>query len=335
MQDAPAKVLVLGAGSWGTAVAIHLAGRGMDTVLWGHDRKAVERLARERQNGCYLPSVVFPERLQLDADLPQAAAGARLIVVAVPSHAFRETLVQVRPCVRDVDLVWLTKGLEQRTGKFLHTVVEETFGDAVVSAVLSGPSFAAEVAAGVPTAVSLAAASLEESVRIARFFHSDRFRVYACNDVVGVELAGASKNVFAIAAGIADGLGYGANTRAALITRSLAEMTRLGRAVGGRMETFMGLSGVGDLILTCTDNQSRNRRLGLALGRGEALQNAVAAIGQVVEGVNTAAEIRALARRHGVEMPIVEQVCAVLFDGKTPRQAVDDLLSRDPRPEYF
>lgn len=329
-----ARVAVLGAGSWGTALALLLARNGHDVRLWGHDPEEVAPLCRERENRRYLPGVPFPARLNAGADLVEALAGVELVLVAVPSHAYGATLVRLRPLLpATAGFAWATKGLEHGSGRFLHEVTLDVLGRDRPTAVISGPSFAVEVACGLPTAVTVAAWDVAHARRVAAVLHGSNLRAYTSSDVIGVELGGAVKNVLAIAAGIADGLGFGANARAALITRGLAEMVRLGVAVSGQRETFMGLAGIGDLVLTCTDDQSRNRRFGLAIGRGDSAEAASAAIGQVVEGAATVREIRRLARRHGVELPITEQVDAVLYHGQSPRRAVENLLARDPKPE--
>lgn len=329
-----ATVAVLGAGSWGTALALALTRNGCRTRLWGHRPEHVECLARDRENRRYLPGVKLPAGLEPASGLGDALGGARIALVAVPSQAFGATLQALAPLLpADCGFAWATKGLEHDSGRFLHEVVQQWLGDQRPAAVVSGPSFAREVAAGRPTALTVAATDGAHARAVAALLHGRNLRAYTSTDVVGVELGGALKNVLAIATGVSDGLGLGANSRSALITRGLAEMVRLGTAVGGRQETFMGLAGVGDLILTCTDDQSRNRRFGLALGRGQPAAAACSAIGQVVEGIATTAAVLALARRHGVELPITEQVDHVLRGLCTPRQAVEALLARDPRDE--
>lgn len=329
-----AEVAVLGVGSWGTALALLLARNGHAVRLWGHDPEEVAPLRRERENRRYLPGIPFPNSLSVGADLTEALAGVELALAAVPSQAYGETLIRVRSCLpATAGFAWATKGLEHGSGRFLHEVTAEALGETWPAAVISGPSFAREVALGLPTAVTVAAPDADHARRVATLLHGSNLRAYTSTDVIGVELGGAIKNVLAIAAGIADGLGFGANARAALITRGLAEMVRLGLAVGGRRETFMGLAGIGDLVLTCTDDQSRNRRFGLAIGRGETAEAACAAIGQVVEGAATAREAARLARRYQVEMPITEQVDLVLRHGRDPRRAVEILLARDLKPE--
>lgn len=333
-MSAASTVAVLGLGSWGTALGLLLARNGHAVHLWGHDPDEVALLDQDRQNRRYLPDIPFPPALSAGSSLDRAVDGAKLVLAAVPSHAYGATLLKLRPLLPTrVGFAWATKGLEHESGRFLHQVTEEILGAERSVAVISGPSFAREVALGLPTAVTVAAREMACARRVAALLHGSNLRAYTSTDVIGVELGGAVKNVLAIAAGIADGLGFGANARAALITRGLAEMVRLGLAVGGRRETFMGLAGIGDLVLTCTDDQSRNRRFGLAIGRGETAQAAFAAIGQVVEGAATAQEIVRLAELHRVEMPIAEQVDRVLHQGKNPRQAVESLLARDPKPE--
>lgn len=327
-------VTVLGAGSWGSALAIQLSRNGVTTHLWGRDAVQMERMERERCNITYLPGIPFPKALHATADLSHALSACTAILVAVPSQAFRSTLQQIAPLLKDgAPLAWATKGLEPGTAKFLHQVIAEELGDAYPTAVISGPTFATEAARGLPTAVTVASNKPEVAQFFAGCLHGSAFRAYTCSDVIGVELGGAIKNVLAIAAGIADGLGFGANSRAALITRGLAEMMRLGIALGAQAETFMGLAGLGDLVLTCTDDQSRNRRVGLSLGRGNSLDETVKMIGQAVEGVKSAPEIMRVARESHVEMPITEQVYRVLYENCSPRDAVAALLGREPKPE--
>jgi len=330
------SVAVLGAGCWGTALALQLARTGSRVQLWDKDASLIATLATDRVNRQSVPGIELPRTIVPVADIEQAVAGVDLVVLAIASIGFRPTLqaladAQIRNPLR---VVWATKGLEPQTGKFLHQVVAETLPGVQATAVISGPSFALEVARQLPTALTAASDDAPFAAEVAARFHSRHFRVYTSDDVAGVELGGAVKNVLAIAAGVADGLGFGANSRAALITRGLAEIMRLGLALGGRRETFMGLAGVGDLVLTCTDNQSRNRRLGLALGQGKALDAAVCEIGQAVEGVHTAREVLQLARRHQVEMPISEQVEGILYRGVSPRAAVETLMTRDQKAEW-
>jgi glycerol-3-phosphate dehydrogenase (NAD(P)+) len=329
-----AVISVLGAGSWGTALAILLARNGHETVLWGHHPKHMAALAAERCNTRYLPGARFPENLAVTADLSEAMARAPVLLVAVPSHAFRPLLVELRPALAPgAAIAWATKGLEVDSQRLLHEVVGEIFGPDVPTAVLSGPTFAAEVAANLPTAMTVASGHADFAKTLVNLLHNQRFRAYTSEDMVGVQLGGATKNVLAIAAGVADGLGFGANARAALITRGLAEMTRLGLALGGKPETFMGLAGVGDLLLTCTDNQSRNRRFGLGLGKGIERKQIVADIGQEIEGITTAKLVYRLAQTHGIDMPITEQTYKILHEGLSPLEAVQNLFLREPKSE--
>ncbi|MCW8971978.1 MAG: NAD(P)H-dependent glycerol-3-phosphate dehydrogenase [Gammaproteobacteria bacterium] len=333
-SNCPDPIAVLGAGSWGTALAIQLARNGIEVLLWGRNADEMARMAADRCNTRYLPDIGLPEKLSPVADLAQTLATAADVLVVVPSHAFRQTLTQIAPLLKPGSRVaWATKGLEPGSRKLLHQVARETLGEGYPAAVISGPTFAKEVARGLPTAVTVASTDPHTAEHFAACLHGGTFRAYTASDVVGVELGGACKNVLAIAAGIADGLGYGANTRAALITRGLAELMRLGAPLGGHPETFMGLAGLGDLVLTCTDDQSRNRRVGLALGQGKSLEEAIASIGQAVEGVKSAPEVFALAREIGVEMPITEQVYRVLYEGETAREAVAALLHREQKAE--
>jgi len=327
-------IAVLGAGSWGTALAVLLAGNGHPTWLWGHNPDHMAALAAQRSNPTHLPGIPFPETLRPTSDLGAALTAAREILVVIPSHGFRSVLETAAPYLGPgARLAWATKGLETGTSKLLHQVVGEVLGEGRTLAVLSGPTFAREVAAGLPTAITVASNSPEFAATLAAWLHNENFRAYTSDDIVGVELGGAVKNVLAIAAGIADGLGFGANARAALITRGLAEIMRLGVALGGERETFMGLAGLGDLVLTCTDNQSRNRRFGLALAEGQSPEAALTSVGQTVEGVRTTHEALGLARQAGIEMPIAEQVARVLDGCCTPQEAVHTLLMREQKPE--
>ena len=325
---------VLGAGSWGTALALVLARNGHQVRLWGHDPEAIRRMAAERVNPRYLPDFPLAAGITPEADLETAVQGVEAALIAVPSAAFAGLVARLAHCLADpVPVVWATKGLEAAGGGLLHECAAAALPGHPL-AVLSGPSFAGEVAAGLPTAVALASASQRCAETLATAFHDERFRVYTSDDVIGVELGGAVKNVLAIATGIADGLGFGANARAGLITRGLAEVRRLGVRMGARDATLTGLAGMGDLILTCTDDQSRNRRMGLALGQGEPLSAAARRIGQVVEGVRTAGELRLLAGRLDVEMPICNAVYDVVEKHRTPRQAAEALMQRAPRSEF-
>ncbi len=326
-------IAVLGAGSWGTALAMLLARNGAEVRLWGHLKEEIEPLQREGENSAYLPGLPFPPGIEPTFDLQRAVAGVNEVLVAVPSHAFASTLRALLPLLANgVSLSWATKGLEPQTGRLLHEVAAGILGNRP-TAVISGPSFAKEVALGLPTAITVASSSPGHAERLAEYLHSDCFRAYTSDDVIGLEVGGAAKNVMAIGAGIADGLGFGANTRAALITRGLAEIMRLGLALGGKAETFTGLAGMGDLVLTCTDDLSRNRRMGLALARGLTIDQARKEIGQEVEGIMAAQEVLNKARELGVEMPITEQIYQVLYKGLDPKTAVHNLLDRRQKPE--
>ncbi len=376
-------IVVMGAGAWGTALAILLARNGQPVWLWARDPQQINALSTARCNVRCLPDIPFPPALQLTSDLSHAlalasapaapgilphttlvepVAGALPCTAVAPgvlNPSLRSPATLVHPCTADVlvavssagfravleavsvarqrnapiRLAWATKGFEPGSGQLLHQVVADVLGDTLPTAVVSGPTFAHEVAADLPTAVTIASVNTEFAADLAERLHNNNFRAYTGNDVVGVEVGGAVKNVLAIAAGIADGLGFGANTRAALVTRGLTEMMRLGTALGGRRETLMGLAGLGDLVLTCTDNQSRNRRLGLALAQGKTLTEALAAIGQAVEGVQTSTEVLHLAQKLGIDMPITEQVYEVLHAGRSPRDAVNALLNREKKAE--
>ncbi len=329
-----AHIAVLGAGSWGTALAVLLSRNGHPVRLWGHLPEHMEALRRERENRQFLPGVALPPELYPVDTIEEAVSQAQGLLIAVPSHAFAAVLRALpMPLDRDLGIAWATKGFEPGSNRLLHQVAEEILVGRDLAAI-SGPSFAREVAQGLPTAVTVASRRPEHARRVADYLHSERFRAYTSDDLIGVQVGGAAKNVLAIATGIADGLGFGANTRAALITRGLAELIRFGTALGGRQETFMGLAGLGDLVLTCTDDQSRNRRMGLALARGLTVEAAKAEIGQEVEGVISARSVRSMAQRLGVEMPISEQVYGVLYGGVTPDEATRNLLERSSKAEF-
>jgi glycerol-3-phosphate dehydrogenase (NAD(P)+) len=331
---APPATAVLGAGSWGTALAVHLARTGHPTVLWGRDPQQLAEFAAARCNTRYLAATPFPDSLHVEAELRRAVANADELLIAVPSHGFRACLELVAPLMREgMRVAWATKGFELETGKLPHQVANEVLGVAVPKAVLSGPTFAREVGLGLPTAMTVASRDHDYALALARELSGQNFRAYTSADVVGVEVGGATKNVLAIGAGISDGLGFGANTRVALITRGLAEMMRLGVALGAEKDTFMGLAGLGDLVLTCTDDQSRNRRMGLALAAGRSSAEAQREIGQVVEGVLAARAVGDVAASHRVEMPIAEQICRVLYAGLAPRDAVAALMGRAVKSE--
>lgn len=331
-----ATVSVFGAGSWGTALALLLVRNGHQVKLWGHDPRHISSLAKDRCNLRYLPQVPFPDDLVVTADIHVAAGDCDVFLIAVPSHAFRDLLPKLKSHLGPAPkIAWATKGLECHSGKMLHEVVVEILGSDTAAAVLSGPTFAGEVAEDRPTAITVASSNYEFAKEMAALLHNQNFRAYTTDDVIGVQLGGATKNVLAIAAGMADGLGFGANARAALITRGLAEMMRLGLVLGGKPETLMGLAGVGDLVLTCTDNQSRNRRFGLGLGKGQSKAVVAAQIDQEIEGVVTADIIHRIAQVHGVEMPITEQIYLILNAGLSPEEAVRNLLLREPKTESF
>jgi glycerol-3-phosphate dehydrogenase (NAD(P)+) len=330
-----AAITVLGAGSYGTALAICLARNGHKTLLWGRNADDIAAMAAQRVNQHYLPDIRLPDSLDVTADLAGAVGASQNILLVVPSHAFADTLHLIKPfLLPHARVAWATKGLEPETGRLLQDVARDILGDDVSLAVLSGPTFAKELAQGLPTAISLSSTDPEFITVLSDLLHCGRtFRVYTNPDFIGVQLGGAVKNVIAIGAGMADGIGFGANARTALITRGLTEMCRLGCALGAKKETFMGMAGLGDLVLTCTDNQSRNRRFGLLLGEGVAVEQAIAQIGQVVEGYRNAREVYNLASRVGVEMPITEQIYQVLYQGKDAKAAALDLLGRERRDE--
>lgn len=341
MHDAkPAQnITVLGAGAWGTAVAIALAARH-DVLLWGRNPAQMAETAAARENTTYLRGFPLPERLGVTADVEEAIAhvvhaepgSTPLLIAACPVAGLRPLLEQLKGRAIP-NIVWLCKGFEYGTGLLPHQVVREVLGDTVAGAALSGPSFAQEVARGLPCALTVASSSAELRERVVALVHAGSMRVYACDDLVGVEVGGAVKNILAIATGTADGLGLGLNARAALITRGLAEITRLGTALGAQPSTFMGLTGMGDLILTCTGDLSRNRRVGLALAQGKPLATIVTELGHVAEGVPCAKAVRELSTRLGVDMPITHAVAGVLFDGDGAPEMVSRLLARDPRNE--
>jgi len=328
-------IAVLGAGSWGTALAALVAGNGYAVKLWDHSTRHLEAIGRNGENKRYLPGVMLPRNIDVTADLEAILSCTCWILVVVPSHAFRATLNRLAGvCAEDARLLisWGTKGFDPEHGMLLSEVAADIFPSAGL-AVVAGPSFAGEVARNLPTALTVASPDQTTANTVAAWLRSDCVRVYTNNDLAGVQLGGAIKNVMALAAGISDGLGFGANARAALITRGLAEMKRLGKALGGDPHTFMGLTGVGDLVLTCTDDQSRNRRAGIGLGQGRSVSEILQEIGQEVEGINTVRELYAMALRAGVEMPITTQVYQVVFEGLAAKDAVVSLLRREPKVE--
>jgi glycerol-3-phosphate dehydrogenase (NAD(P)+) len=331
-----ARIAVLGAGSWGTALASLLARNNIEVSLWGRKPLALTPMAEALENCQYLPGISLPGSIEYTTDLIAALTGIDALLVVVPSHAFAHTLELVKPHLPDglLGLAWATKGFEPGSGDFLHEVADRILGVDLPKAVVTGPSFAKEVALGLPSAVTVHSDHDEFAQRVARSLHGSNFRAYSGNDIRGAELGGAMKNVLAVATGICDGMQLGLNARAGLITRGLNEMLRLNLCLGGRAETIIGLAGLGDLVLTCTGDLSRNRRLGLALGRGTSLPDAVAEIGQVVESVQTADEVMRLAARFDLDLPISSRVHAVLHGDTTPADGLKSLLARDQKPEY-
>ncbi len=328
------NITLLGAGAWGTALAISLS-RRHPVMLWSRDAKAIETMRATRQNARYLPGMALPEAIRMSADLSEAVAHARggLLIIATSVSGLRPMAVALAQ--HDPEgLVWLCKGFEEGSALLPHQVVQQVLGRDLPAGALSGPSFAQEVARGLPCALTIGAPVKPLRERVVSAAHGGGIRVYSTDDLVGVEVGGAVKNILAIATGIADGLGLGMNARAALITRGLAEITRFGTALGGRMETFMGLTGVGDLILTCTGDLSRNRQVGLGLAAGKSLPAIIGQLGHVAEGVRCVQAVRALAGQQNVDMPIVDAVARVLFDGEAPAQAIEQLLAREARAEH-
>jgi glycerol-3-phosphate dehydrogenase (NAD(P)+) len=332
----PMNISILGAGAWGTALAIALAERHR-VVLWGRDASAMRDAEARRENAAYLPGFALPAGLIATADFEAAVShvagdGEPLLIVASSMAGLRPLAQRLRTH-RIPNIVWLCKGFEEKTQLLPHQVVREVLGAGIAHGALSGPSFAQEVARGLPCALTVASDTPALRERVVAAVHGPAMRVYSTDDLVGVEVGGAVKNILAIATGVSDGMGLGLNARAALITRGLAEITRLGVALGGRLETFMGLAGIGDLLLTCTGDLSRNRQVGLGLAQGKKLDAIVTELGHVAEGVRCAQAVRALALECGIEMPIANAVAAVLFDGDSPRDMVQRLLARDPRDE--
>ena len=327
-------IVVLGAGSWGTALAIQFARGGGPTVLWGRAEDEPEKLARERVNTRYLPGAQFPAALAIEPNLKKALGSGDDVVLVVPSSVLRAVLTEIRPLLGPkARVAWASKGFELSTGKLPHEVAQEVLGPGVPIAVLSGPTFAKEVGQGMPTAIAVASPDEEFARSLAERISSGGFRAYTQTDIVGVEIGGAVKNVLAIATGCSDGLGYGSNSRVFLITRGLAELMRLGVALGAKRETLMGLAGLGDLVLTCTDDQSRNRRFGRALAAGKPVDEAIAEIGQVVEGYHAARAVHEVAAKHGVEMPICGYVYDVLHRKVPLKDVVGSMLARTVTPE--
>ncbi len=329
------RIAVLGAGSWGTALATLMARNGHQVVLWGRDDKVAAAIDTQHENPRYLPGIALPDSLRATTDLAAALQGAELVLMVVPSHAFTQTLQLIAPLrPAGAGVAWATKGFEPGSGRFLHEVAEEILGADVPLAVVTGPSFAKEVALGLPTAVTVHGHDAGFAQLMAEVLHGPAFRAYTGDDMVGAELGGAMKNVLAVATGVADGMQLGLNARAGLITRGLNEMLRLAAAIGGKPETLMGLAGLGDLVLTATGDLSRNRRLGLALGRGQPIQDAIREIGQVVESMQAADEVMRQAERHDIDLPISSAVRAVLHGELTPTVGLQQLLAREQKPEY-
>ena len=331
----PLTIAVVGAGSWGTALAIQLARAGCNVRLGGVvEIDLLEAMVGDRENKRYLPEAAFPDNLTVHPALEDCLDGADDVLVVVPSHGLRDTLGQLKPLLGpETRVCWATKGFELSTGKLPHQVAAEVLGPDIPVAVLSGPTFAKEVGAGLPTAMTIASSDDDFARHLAEAISSDNFRAYTSDDIIGVEVGGAVKNALAIGAGMSDGLGFGANTRIALINRGLVELMRLGVALGAKKETFMGLAGMGDLVLTCTDNLSRNRRMGLGLAAGKSVEEMQEEIGQVVEGVKAAKAVHEVAEKLGIEMPIVNVVYRILYDGLSPREAVSTLMKRELKPE--
>jgi glycerol-3-phosphate dehydrogenase (NAD(P)+) len=335
-MQAVKKMSVIGAGAWGTALAKHLAEKGLEVRLWAYEHEVVSAINSAHENPIFLKGITLPANLMATSSLADAIEDSEGILIAVPSHVMRPVLQNLASCLSEpIPLISATKGIEEDTAKLMTQVMEEVLPQPMHRSflVLSGPSFAAELSAGQPTAVCLAGLDEQLVRRFQRALMAPAFRVYVDTDVIGVQLGGALKNVMALAAGVVDGLGLGLNTRAALITRGLAEMVRLGAAMQADPRTFYGLSGVGDLVLTCTGPLSRNYTVGVRLGKGEKLQTILGGMYAVAEGVRTAHAALGLARRHAVEMPIIQEINAVLFDNKSCRKAVSDLMERDAKPE--
>lgn len=328
-----AAVGVMGAGSWGTALARLLSKNGHEVTVWSIDKNEIEMLSREREHKTKLPGVKLPEEIIFTDDIKSTVTGKDMIVMAVPSAFTRSTAAKMCPMIKEGQLIVdVAKGIEESTLKTLSAQIEEEIPQAEV-AVLSGPSHAEEVGRELPTTVVAGAKKKETAEYVQSIFMNEVFRVYTSPDVLGIELGGALKNVVALAAGMADGLGYGDNTKAALITRGIAEISRLGVKMGGKIETFSGLTGIGDLIVTCASVHSRNRKAGYLIGQGKTMQEAMDEVKMVVEGVYSAKAAKALAEKYDVSMPIVEEVNAILFEGKTAKEAVNGLMLRDSRTE--
>lgn len=335
MQTDKPVIAVLGAGSWGTALALQLERSGSRAILWGRDPAHMADIAASRCNTRYLPDIDIPAAVSLETDIHAAVNAADHVLMVTPSYAFADTVSTIAEDLKPSQgIAWACKGFEPGSGRLLHQVAAGILPDSVPLAIVTGPSFAKEVALNLPTAVTVAGSDSCFTESIANALHGGRFRAYTSDDMIGAELGGAVKNVMAVATGICDGMSLGDNARAALITRGLAEMMRLGLALNARPETLMGLAGAGDLILTCTGDLSRNRQLGLLLGKGRSLEQALTEIGQVVEGVNSAAEVQRLALQHDINMPISEQVNGIIHNAWNPVEGVARLLAREPKAEY-
>jgi len=329
------SISIIGAGSYGTALAISIARNAKKVMLWGHNKDKIALMQSQGCNEQFLPGIKFPETLTLTSSLQEAISCSRIILVVVPSVAFSSVLIEIKPFLtKEHCLAWATKGLERASGRLLSDVAQEILGKDIPLAAISGPTFAKELAMGLPTAISAAGTNEAFTDELCQLIHSSKnFRVYRNDDLIGLQIGGSVKNVIAIGAGISDGLGFGANARTALITRGLVELQRLGVAMGAKSTTFMGMAGLGDLVLTCTDNQSRNRRFGLALGKGATIKEAIDSIGQVVEGYDNTQEVHILANKYNVDMPICNEIYNVLFENKSAKDATISLLSRTQKTE--
>lgn len=333
MTSVPTTIAVIGAGSWGTALAMQLARNGHIVNLWGHEQEHIQRLIDDGENKEFLPGIPLHDSINPSASLEQVMDGVKHVLIVIPSKAYRGFLKTLKPLVStDTRVFWASKGFEIESGKFLHELVVEELGVEHYG-IISGPTFATEVAKNLPAAVTCAGHNETSTQEFAELLHGNHFRCYTSSDVIGVEIGGALKNVLAIAVGAVDGLGLGANTRATLITRGLSEIMRFGECMGAHKETLMGLSGLGDLILTSTDDQSRNRRFGLAVGKGQSVDQAIQSIGQTVEGHRAAKAVHAIAQQHNLSLPIMEQIYLVLYCGKAIATAVNDLEKRSLKPE--
>lgn len=334
--NAQSKIAVIGTGSWGTALAVHLAKNGLHVNFWGRNKTHLQELQKKRCNSKYLPGIEFPDKLNIHYELTSCLRDIETILIVVPSSGVRHTLEQILNCstAGEVRIAIASKGFEDNTLCLLHDVVNDVLGKNTDVCIVSGPTFAMEVAKGLPTAITVASNNQTYASQFARYLSNDHFRAYTSDDIIGVEIGGAVKNIMAIAAGIADGLGFGANTRAALITRALVEISRLGKKLGGKPETFMGMAGLGDLILTCTDNQSRNRRVGLGIAKGKSILDIQNGLGQVAEGISTTKKVYLLSKKLKIDMPIVEQVYKILYENEPPLEAVKQLLARDTGSEF-